>query len=142
MIGEFMTRSHRECDELFAVAEAAASGGDLSRTHQAHAAFEAALLHHLGMEENVLFPDFEAATGMTAGPTAVMRMEHGQMRGLFTQMQQALDSGALEGYLGAAETLLILIQQHNMKEEHMLYPMCDRALGGDAGAIIGRMQAA
>ncbi len=141
MISEFMTQSHRECDELFAVAEAAAGDGDLARTRQAHAAFAAALLHHLAMEENVLFPDFEAATGMTAGPTAVMRMEHGQMRGLFTQMQQALDSAALEGYLGAAETLLILIQQHNMKEEHMLYPMCDRAVGDDAGVIIGRMQA-
>jgi len=141
MISEFMTHAHRECDALFASAEAAGGGGNVDRTRDLHARFEAALARHLAMEESVLFPDFEAATGMTGGPTAVMRMEHGQMRGLLAQMQQALDAGALDDYLGAAETLMILIQQHNMKEEHMLYPMSDRALAGRGDDIIGRMQA-
>lgn len=38
----------------------------------------------------MLFPAFEAATGMTGGgPTQVMRMEHQQMRGAPTQMAVA-----------------------------------------------------
>jgi hypothetical protein len=28
--------------------------------------------------------------------------------------------------------LLIMMQQHNLKEENILYPMCDQALAGDA----------
>jgi hypothetical protein len=33
--------------------------------------------------------------------------------------------------------LLILMQQHNMKEENILYPMCDNALGtSDVGQVL------
>ncbi len=141
MISEFMTGEHRHCDAGFAKAESAASEDDLEGARSAYAEFEAALLGHLGMEEKVLFPAFEAKTGMNGGPTAVMRMEHDQMRGLLGQMQRALSGGSLDDFLGLAETLNVLIQQHNMKEEHMLYPMTDRALGGEATTIIERMRA-
>ena len=36
----------------------------------------------------------------------------------------------------------MLMQQHNMKEENILYPMCDQALGPEAerlGAKMGAM---
>lgn len=141
MISDFMTSEHRHCDQLFALAESAANDDNLEGARSAYAEFEAALLGHLDMEERVLFPAFEAKTGMNGGPTAVMRMEHDQMRGVLGQMQKALAGGSADDFLGLAETLNVLIQQHNMKEEHMLYPMTDRALAGEAGAIIERMRA-
>jgi iron-sulfur cluster repair protein YtfE (RIC family) len=141
MLTDILTDEHRDCDAQFARAEAAASDGDLDAARPAHAAFAAAMELHLAAEETVLFPAFEARTGMTGGPTMVMRMEHQQIRGMLAQMQQALDAGELDDYLGLAETLNILIQQHNMKEEQMLYPLCDRALADEADALIGRMQA-
>jgi len=33
--------------------------------------------------------------------------------------------------LSLAESMMILLQQHNMKEEQMLYAMCDRVLAPD-----------
>ena len=39
-----------------------------------------------------------------------------------------------------AETLLIMTQQHNMKEENILYPMCDQHLADVSEALIGRLQ--
>ena len=48
--------------------------------------FQDALLHHFAMEEEVMFPAFEARTGMTQGPTAVMRSEHRQMTDLLNRM--------------------------------------------------------
>lgn len=84
-----------------------------------------------------MFPAFEAATGMTQGPTQVMRMEHRQMRGLMAQMQQAWAERDGEAFAGAAETLLILMQQHNMKEENILYPMCDQHVMADIGEQVG-----
>ncbi|MBM5811694.1 MAG: hemerythrin domain-containing protein [Gammaproteobacteria bacterium] len=141
MITDFMTGEHRHCDQLFALAESAANDDHLDGARSAYAEFEAALLGHLDMEEQVLFPAFEARTGMNGGPTAVMRMEHEQMRAVLGQMQRALAGGSMDDFLGLAETLNVLIQQHNMKEEHMLYPMTDRALAGEAGAIIERMRA-
>ena len=50
----------------------------------------------------------------------VMRREHDQMRTLFAQIEDALQRHDEDDFLGSTETLLILIQQHNMKEEGML----------------------
>ena len=142
MLAKYLTEEHRDCDDQFSRAEAAASDGDIAAARVAFAEFAANLAHHLEMEEGVLFPEFEQATGMHGvGPTAVMRMEHEQMRGLLGQMQGALAGEDLDSFLGIGETLNILIQQHNMKEEHMLYPMAEQALAASAERLLERMQA-
>ena len=52
------------------------------------------------------------------------------------QLRAALDSRDLDEFAGEAETLLIMMQQHNMKEENILYPMCDLRLGGERDALV------
>ena len=128
---------HKHCDELFAGAEEACANGDWAAGAQAFALLLDQLETHFTSEEELLFPAFENATGMTSGPTEVMRGEHRQMRDLLAQMQGALATRDSDTFGGAAETLLILMQQHNMKEENILYPMCDNALGSsDVGASL------
>lgn len=121
---------HKHCDEVFADAEEACANGNWSAGEKSFAAFARELETHFLSEEEVLFPAFESATGMTSGPTEVMRGEHRQMRELLAQMREALERRDGDGFSGSAETLLIMMQQHNMKEENILYPMCDNALGG------------
>jgi iron-sulfur cluster repair protein YtfE (RIC family) len=130
-ISDYLSADHQRCDSLFAEAEAAAANNQSA----AFDAFAAAMLHHLDMEESVLFPAFEQATGSNMGPTRIMRMEHAQMRELFAQMQEALSADDSTTFAGLAETLLILMQQHNLKEEQVLYPMSDRALGEPAAVL-------
>jgi hemerythrin-like domain-containing protein len=130
-IQDLMERHHKHCDELFAVAEDAVQRADRSLAVDAFRRFALELDAHFSAEESVLFPGFERVTGIAGGPTQVMRMEHRQMRGLLQQMEQAVAAGDGRAFSGAAETLLILMQQHNLKEENILYPMCDRSLGGD-----------
>ncbi len=139
-IAEFLAAEHRGCDEVFAAAEDAANEGDLSRCRADFQEFCKVMEQHFRREEEVLFPAFEQASGNAMGPTRVMRLEHQQMRDTFDEMNNALASGDLEEFLGQAETLLILMQQHNIKEEQMLYPMCDRFLGAAAGSVIQAMQ--
>jgi len=100
----------------------------------------AATLAHFDCEEKTLFPAFEARTGIAMGPTQMMRMEHLQMRALLDEAADALAAGDGEGYLGAAETLLIMMQQHNMKEENVLYPMCDQHLAGDLPELLQHLE--
>lgn len=141
-IGEFMAADHRHCDDAFARAEEAAAGGDWSAAGAAFETFLAAMARHLAMEEQLLFPAFEEATGMSgSGPTEIMRTEHSQMRALFDQMKNAVASRDGNQVLGLCETLLVLMQQHNIKEEAMMYPMLDQALGAHAGELIGRCNA-
>jgi len=131
-IREFMSQDHKDCDLLFAKAENAASTGDWETASQAFNEFTGAMDRHLGLEEQGLFPAFEEATGMVSGPTEMMRMEHEQMRAQFAEMREALEKKQADDFLGEAETLLILMQQHNIKEEQILYSMMDQHLSEDA----------
>lgn len=141
-IRTFMTADHRHCDDLFATAEEAVAKGDAAAGKAAFGHFRQALLRHLATEEIDLFPAFEAKTGMTMGPTRVMRMEHEQMRHLLDEAEKALERGDADDYFGHAETLLIMMQQHNLKEENMLYPMCDDQLAVEAASLLPRLEAA
>lgn len=119
---------HRHCDELFAQTEEAVSKNDWPGCERVFEGFKAELEDHFSTEEQMLFPAFEAATGMSGGPTQVMRQEHEQMRALVGQMAAALQSRQADVFGGVCETLLILMQQHNFKEENILYPMCDQRI--------------
>ena len=138
-LADFFTHDHRSCDELWTRVEAAGEEGAESIA-AAWRRFDRSLRSHLAMEEEVLFPAFEAATGMTdSGPTFVMRMEHDQMRGLLDQMGAALERGDPQALLDQGDTLLMLIQQHNQKEEGMLYPMSERALASEWPELHARL---
>ena len=139
-IRDFLSTDHRHCDDLFAAAEQSANAGDLATASAAFGQFHAAMLRHFATEEQTLFPTFEARTGMSMGPTQVMRMEHGQMRELMDAAVNALQDGNSEDFLGQTETLLIMMQQHNMKEENVLYPMCDQHLADSCAELIERLR--
>jgi len=139
---QILPRHHKHCDDLFVAAEESVQRGDWVAAAPAFARLHDQMRAHFKAEEDLLFPAFEAATGMSEGPTQMMRYEHEQMRSLLSQLAEACAAHDSEGYAGAAETLLMLMQQHNMKEENILYPMCDQALGAEAeqvGAKVGAL---
>ena len=138
---EFLGNDHRACDDLFASAEEAVGNRNWDSARSLFGRFQAAMAHHLAMEEEALFPAFEDRTGMRSGPTQVMRMEHTQMRDLLQGMQDAVAAANQDGFLGLSETLNMLMQQHNLKEENMLYPMADRVLGDERESLIRDMEA-
>ena len=140
-IKNFMTEDHRHCDDLFADAEQAIGKKDIATAKGAFEHFRSAMLAHFNTEEKTLFPTFEAKTGMTMGPTQVMRMEHMQLRALMEDALEALAQGNVEEYIGQADTLVIMMQQHNMKEENMLYPMCDQHLSAETPELLAHIEA-
>ncbi len=125
----WFTEDHRNCDRLWADVEGAVDDGNDDAAQAAHARFDAAMSRHLDMEEQVLFPALEAAGMPRMGPIHVMLMEHDQMRGVLRTMAGCADAGDWEGVADHGDTLLMLIQQHNVKEEAVLYPMAERLLG-------------
>jgi len=62
------------------------------------------------------------------------------MHGMFAQMRAAIEAQDAEQYLGVSKTLLALLRQHNMKEESMMYPMLDQALGDDARSLLAQLE--
>lgn len=137
-IREFMSLDHKKCDESFADFEnAVVKGEELTPLFEK---MEREFEGHFAMEEKSLFLAFEAKSGMSCGPTEVMRREHEQMRFNMGMIKKALERGDKNQILGMCESFNILTQQHNSKEEQILYAMCDQVLSCEADALIEDMK--
>ena len=123
-----MAAHHKACDEMFSDAEAAFAKAEWDKGSVLWGLFSTELEKHFSREEDLLFPRFEAATGMMGGPTQMMRMEHEQMRALLQDLDAAINNKDQDEFLALSETLMMTMQQHNLKEEQILYPMIDQAL--------------
>ncbi|MCW9024297.1 MAG: hemerythrin domain-containing protein [Gammaproteobacteria bacterium] len=138
-ITDHMTDDHKHCDKLFLDTENAVSAGDWETARNAGENFFQSIENHFAMEEQILFPEFEQSQGSEMGPTQVMRYEHEQIRGLLAALRQALEAEDRDEFLGEAETLMIFMQQHNAKEEMILYPMADQVFS-DSAQVLAKMQ--
>ena len=138
-ISQPMTQDHRRCDDLFIGMEQALMKSDWDKAKRLAGEFTAGMRQHFSVEEERLFPALEQASGQTDGPIRVMTMEHDQMRHLMNNLLVAVEEHAKAQCLGIAETLLVTMQQHNMKEENVLYPMADRMLPESATEITAQL---
>ena len=91
---------------------------------------------HHAKEEDLLFVEMEAAGfSRQAGPTSGMLQDHVMVRRCVGRMEASLDkvaagdAAALEGFASAAREFVDLLRGHIHKEDDILYPMADEALG-------------
>ena len=136
---DFMAADHTACDNEFACAEEAVLAGNWGDAENTFNKFRDDMAHHFKMEEEVLFPAISAAG--PSGPVHVMLMEHAQMKELLKQMAEAVALKDSQSYSGLSETLLIVMQQHNHKEENILYGMADDLLANERDELLKSMQA-
>ena len=140
-LASFFAQDHQDCDARWAELEEHLDGADEAAAQKLWQAFDNGMRRHLAMEEEVLFPAFDSRSGMGGGgPTAMMRMEHQQMRALLDQIGALITAGETGEALDVGDTLLMLIQQHNIKEEGMLYPMAQNLLSGEWAELAGRLE--
>jgi len=137
-ISEYMTDHHKSCDDLFIQAESAVEKEQWDEAAKKWQLCAQEIDTHFQREETILFPEFETLSGMTGGPTQMMRMEHKQIRDTMSAMTKSCEEKNKVNYLGLSETLMVTMQQHNMKEEQILYPMIDGAIAAK-DEIINKM---
>ena len=140
-ISTYMTADHRHCDQYLATFEQAVDHRDWDQADISGLGLKTALLSHFAREEEKLFPDLLSVDPRARGPVQVMTMEHRQMRALLDELQEAIGSRDATACLGLAETLHYLIQQHNAKEEGILYPLADQGLATQADELVGQLKA-
>jgi len=133
-ISEFFSAQHRACDTAFEQMEAAVSRDDWPQAESLYTELSRDTLQHFVNEEEGLFPLFEEKTGMQAGPTQVMRGEHVELRA-----GDAVQARDRDEVLGTAETFFLFLQQHNVKEEQVLYPMADQVLQGSLQELAAKV---
>ncbi|HFD78846.1 MAG TPA: hemerythrin domain-containing protein [Gammaproteobacteria bacterium] len=138
-IADFFSGQHRACDLVFEDMEDAVGSADWPRATELYQQLSRDTLQHFSNEEEGLFPLFEDKTGMQAGPTQVMRGEHAELRELLQRLGEAVESRDQDAVLGTGETFFLFLQQHNVKEEQVLYPMADQVLQDSLGELAQRV---
>jgi uncharacterized protein (DUF2249 family)/hemerythrin-like domain-containing protein len=141
-VREFLGDDHRRLDAILREAARLAHAGSFTEAFASFAEFRCGLERHIEMEEHILFPAFEEVTGMRGGPTAVMHEEHLEILRLLNVMGTSLRAEDLAGLLDAVRGFATVIEEHNAKEEGVLYPTVDRGLGSDRerDELVQRMQ--
>lgn len=138
-ITDSFTADHHRCDLLLAEAERQLAGGDWTASGEAVASLVDAMEHHFTLEEGALFPELARVFKVAENPIEVMVGEHAQMRALFADLARAVADRDRANGQGILETLHFLVQQHNYKEEGVLYPMADGALPERGAAIADQL---
>ena len=139
-ISQVLESEHRWLDGQFEKFQDLLAGGQVDGEPFEEAA---KVLHrHIYVEEEIVFPEVEAR-GL-AGPVAVMLQEHGDICRLLHEIQDSLERKAspsdIQNSLKAVRSVL---EEHNVKEEGILYPSADRLLAGpELAQIVQRIREA
>jgi regulator of cell morphogenesis and NO signaling len=140
---EALSWDHDRIDAFEQGAFAARASGDLEAARALFERFARGLFRHIGFEEDLLFPALESAAGLLphAGPTAVMRAEHVEIRAAVQLLRDAIGDPSVDP-TPLRHRLHAALGPHNEKEERILYPMADRVLlGPGSDELVAAIQA-
>lgn len=128
-VTEFLQTDHKRLDKIFNGFLKAVQEKNWGEAAKNFREFRTGLKRHIKAEEEILFPLFEVKTGMyEGGPTTVMRMEHKDIQELLDKILQATDARNDAQVSAAANRIMSILTDHNIKEEHILYPESDEFL--------------
>jgi iron-sulfur cluster repair protein YtfE (RIC family) len=140
-VTSYLAWDHDRLDEALRSVSAAVKNGRFEEASARYDRFESGLLHHLRVEEELIFPVFEARSGMASGPTDVMRDEHRHVRQALDVMRRGLQGSDAGGYEDGLRFFDSVLPDHNAKEEHILYPTLDRLLRpAERAALVSRLK--
>jgi regulator of cell morphogenesis and NO signaling len=128
-LADALEREHHEIDDGIDAFTSAPTIG----THETAVLLGAiaALRRHIYLEEEFVFPPMRGG-GMVA-PLFVMVREHAQLWATLDVLESELSSHADDGVLRKrCDELMAGLQQHNPKEEQVIYPQADLSLSVEA----------
>ncbi|MCB1273380.1 MAG: hemerythrin domain-containing protein [Leucobacter sp.] len=129
LLSELLEREHHDIDG--GIEEYAGSlGGEANDPAPLLRAMDA-LRRHIYLEEEFVFPPLKEAGMMM--PIFVMLREHGEIWDEMTALDELLAGDTEADALNeACRTLLSQLDDHNAKEEPIIYPRMDEELSEDA----------
>lgn len=137
-VTEYMSDDHQAIDGLLVATAEAWSANDHTTARLRLADYVRRLRRHIRLEEELLFPLFEARTRVSGGPTVVLRDEHHELERIVAEAHEAAVTG--NSFPQAVATLGRVVDEHCVREERVLFPMLDRQLlPGERAALVARL---
>lgn len=105
------------------------------------ARFEAGLRRHMDLEERVLFPVFDVRTGLSGGPTTLLRDEHREILHAVDLMGESLIGRDAAAFRDAFAFFSQAFAAHTTKEHRFLFSAVDRMLSdAERSVVSARLQ--
>lgn len=133
-ITECLKADHLRLDRLLDETFETVARGDLRGARVRFPEFARHLRDHMRFEEEFMFPIVERTICAAEGPICVMRRDHREIEDRLAGMQAALYLGDLAALRAEHEALVMTLENHNGREERVLYPAIDRVLDDAARA--------
>jgi iron-sulfur cluster repair protein YtfE (RIC family) len=122
-----MTSEHRRIEGALSDTVSQLAAGLVADARAVFDRLDAEMRLHFRAEEELILPVFEARAGI-AGPVAVIRREHRAIEALLDAVVVALDRNDAASAGDRLHRLAVLLTDHHLKEERILYPKTDQVL--------------
>jgi iron-sulfur cluster repair protein YtfE (RIC family) len=137
----YLSWDHERLDRILDAAVSAVAEGRFAPARAAFKVFAVGLHRHIGLEESLMFPLFEARTGLVDGPVSAMREEHRVIQNAVATMREALHRSDAPAFADGLRFLHSMLAVHESKEEHVLYPITDALLTqAEARMLVARLE--
>lgn len=133
-ITDCLKADHHRLDQLLEETLAALERGDLGQLRVRFPEYARHLRDHMRFEEEFMFPVVERVLCNAEGPVCVMRRDHQELSDRLVGMAAALYIGAIDAFRDELLSLTLSLENHNGREERVLYPAIDRLLDDGARA--------
>lgn len=135
-VTRFMNADHKYIDQLWS--EFLSEKDDAIRVAELFDKFNTHIQKHISLEDNVLFPRFDAFTGLSneEGPTCIARRDHTSILKLMKKVQDACERHDIKEVQNTGEHLGRVLAAHRQRENNIQYPVLDRFMEEDEWCAI------
>ena len=121
-----LIEDHQHCDQLFLEVGSRVAQCWWEDAAAKLAAFNTVFEAHVATEESIFFPLIKQAGGEDAWPLKDLRSEHAKLEMILVRIGEAIKKQSKEDFYLHAESFIILMYTHSLKEEQILYPKLER----------------
>lgn len=137
---DWLNHDHRGFEALLARCEEAAEREDWKSARTLFDELVGHLKSHMQMEEEVLYPAYEALAEAPQGPTVALRAEHNEIVRLIRDLSRVLSTQSSDLFVDALSPLDKVLTAHHQKEEEIFLPMAGHALLEKREEITARLK--
>jgi hemerythrin-like domain-containing protein len=135
----WLVHEHSLYEELLSRCQDAVDIEDWATANLAFQELVTHLKRHMALEEEVLYPAYEATAHAPQGPTTALREEHDGIVRLFHDMARIIRSRDSDHALEGLAQLGNLMIKHHEKEEDIFLPMASHILRESRAELLRRL---
>lgn len=140
LIINWLHHDHRDFESAVYKCRTACDMAQWSRVQDVFAELASSYRSHVRIEEEVLFPAYEAHPGASIGPTDSLRGDHEQIFHLMDHIARRIADKAQENLAESFSLLYRILTKHHEKEEEIFLPMASEALYSSKDDILADLQ--